>query len=128
MGGYTLGQTFCLIELSLSPRSFGRSLIKKQQSEPSPPTIFDTFISGGTLHGALHNKNVETFLYKQKVQEVVKYADIPPEQYEKSYTILAKMGYKGNGPIGFQRNGVLQPILKNPHYQRDTTRLGYKEG
>ena len=38
------------------------------------------------------------------------------------------MGYKGNGPIGFQRDGVLQPIFKNPHYQRDTIGLGYKEG
>ena len=37
------------------------------------------------------------------------------------------MGYKGNGPVGFQREGVLQPILKNPIYQRDTTGLGYKE-
>ena len=38
------------------------------------------------------------------------------------------MGYKGNGPVGFQRYGVLQPILKNLNYQRDTTGLGYKEG
>ena len=36
------------------------------------------------------------------------------------------MGYKGSRPIGFQRDGVLQPILKNPNYQRDTTWLGYK--
>ena len=76
MGGYTLGQTFCLTELPLSPRTFGRSLIRKQQLEPSPPTIFDTFISGGTLNDELHDKNVETFLYKEKVQEVVKYEDI----------------------------------------------------
>ena len=76
MGGYTLGQTFFLTELPLSPRTFGRSLIRKQQSEPSPPTIFDTFISGSTLNDELHDTNVETFLYKEKVQEVVKYEDI----------------------------------------------------
>ena len=35
------------------------------------------------------------------------------------------MGYKGNGPIDLWREVVLQPILKNPNYQRDTTRLGY---
>ena len=29
MGGYTLGQTFCVTELPLSPRTFGRSLIRK---------------------------------------------------------------------------------------------------
>ena len=127
MGGYTFGQTFCLTKLLLSPRTFGRSLIRKQQSKPSPFTIFDTFISGGTLNDELHDKNVETFLYEEKVQEDVKYEDIPPEQYGKGYTILAKMGYKGNGPIGFQRDGVLQPILKNPNYQRDTTGVGYRE-
>ena len=112
MGEYTLGQTFCLIELPLSPRSFGRSLIKKQQSKPSPPTIFGTFISGGTLTDESNNKNAETFLYKEKIQEVVKYENISLEQYGKGYNILAKMGYKGNGPIGFQREDVLQPILK----------------
>lgn len=37
------------------------------------------------------------------------------------------MGYKGKGSIGLQQDGVLQPILKNLNYQRDTTRLGYKE-
>ena len=65
---------------------------------------------------------------KEKIQEVVKYENISPEQYGKGYTILTKMGYKRNGSIGFQRDGVLQPILKNPNYQKDTTGLGYKEG
>ena len=39
---------------------------------------------------------------------------------------MAKLGCKGNGLVGFQRKGVLQLILKNPSYQRDTTWLGYR--
>ena len=38
------------------------------------------------------------------------------------------MGYKGNGLVGLQRDGVLQTILWNPNYQRDTIGLGYREG
>lgn len=127
MGEYTLGQTFCLTELPLSPISFGRSLIMKQQFKSSPLTIFNTFISGGTLTNESNNKNAEHFLYKEKILEIVTYESIPPELYGKGYEILAKIGYKGNGLVGFQREGVLQPILKNPIYQRDTTSLGYRE-
>lgn len=59
MGEYTLGQALCITELPLSPRSYGRSLITKQQSEPPSTLVYDTFISGGTISKEATERNAD---------------------------------------------------------------------
>ena len=62
MGEYNLGQSLCITELPLSPKSYGRSLITKQQSEPPSTLVYNTFISGGTISKEAVERNANYWL------------------------------------------------------------------
>ena len=78
------------------------------------------------MNDELNNKNVETFLYKEKVQEIIKCEDLRTI-WERLHN-LSKNGIQRKWSYRFSKGWCFTTILKNPHYQRDTIGLGYKKG
>lgn len=65
------------------------------------------------------------WLYRDEDEdETVLNIKLPTDKYGKGYSIMQKMGYKGNGPIR-KRKGVVEPIDPLGITTKDKKRLGY---
>ena len=53
--------------------------------------------------------------------------EITPEKYSLGLKLMKHYGYKGIGPIGYNNNGLIDPIIVTTCSNRDSIGLGFKK-
>lgn len=119
---------YSLIDLPISPRSYGKPSSSKPQPILELIKIIDgSFVKAGTLAEETDDKDVLQWLYKDEPesQPEVNNVSILVEQYGKGYDIMRKMGYGGSGPVGKRKEGISKPIQPPSQLPKDKSKLGY---
>lgn len=97
----------------------------------SPNNGFDGAFVQATvpLEDEDENKAIYAWLYKYGVliNLKVQSCEITPKNYGQGLKLMKQLGYKGNGPIGWNNKGVIDPIKAIPRWPLDTIGLGFKK-
>jgi len=113
--------------MPLSPRSFGRPKhFPKAYAPPAPPTA--PFVKWGTLSDETEEIDVLQWLYIEEDDTPQEPPRLPTKLYGHGETILHRMGYEGQGPIGLRKEGIVEPIQpSSSSLTRNTRGLGFQD-
>ena len=131
MGEYQIARVLSLTALLESPRHYGRlSKAKKPLLHTSQTKYDGTFVTAIVpLEDESENRAIDAWIYKDEVPiDLTEQAsEITPEKYDLGLGLMKHYGYKGIGPIGYNNNGLIDPIIVIAHNNRDSTGLGFKK-
>jgi len=129
VGEYSIEHSLNLAKITLSPRSFGRPTPKynlKPFSPPKPPTA--PFVKWGTLLDESEERDVLQCLYTEEDNTQQEPPKLPTKSYGHGESFIHRMGYKGQGPIGLRKEGIIEPIQpSSSSLARNIKWLGYKD-
>jgi len=125
VGEYSIKHSLNIAKMPLSPRSFGQP---KHFPKPSaPPTT--PFVKWGTLSNEIEERDILQWLYTKEEENTQQESPkLPTEIYGRGESILHRMGYEGQGPIGLRKERIIEPIQpSSSSLARNTKGLGYKD-
>ena len=97
----------------------------------TPQTKYDgTFVQATVpLEDESENRAISTWLYKEETPvDIIEQAqEITPKKYGPGLRLMKHFGYKGTGPIGCNKNGLINPVKEIVRRNRDTSSLGFKK-
>lgn len=131
MGEYQIEPVLSLTFLLESPYHYGRPSKMKRPSPISPKNVFnDAFVQATIpLEDDNENRAIVSWLYKEEVPAdlTIQSPEITFEKYGQVLKLMKCLGYKGNGPIGYNNKGLIDPIKAISRWPRDTSGLGIKK-
>lgn len=129
MGEYSIEQSLCLSHLP-TLKSYGKISTSMQVSSKQIKIFDGQFIKGNTQVEESEDKAILNWLYRDEEESVsistTTNINVPMKQYGKGFSILEKMRYEGQGPIGKKRDDNFEPFQLITKDVKDKKRLGYK--
>ena len=93
-----------------SLQTYGKPSTTTQKSAQSTTALDGRFVKAGSLDEESEDKDILNWLYKDEEASTSTSNIIETNQYGKGKTILEKMGYSGQGPLGLRKQGITEPI------------------